>query len=129
MDARGGIGAGSAHAALLLSPTSTGSAAIVRALEDHGVSHVRASRWTELLQAISDREPALIIFELGMTGSPGPRLVPMVRAVAPSAVLLAVSEIGSLDIPGGQVERIHTLAPGDLRPLTVVLRQLLGAGT
>lgn len=127
MDANSETWLPSLHAALLVATTSAGSAAIVRTLEDHGFRSVLTSHWTELLQRVSDREPELVVVELGMTGSPGPRLVPMVRAVAPRTILVTISEIGSLEISDDQAERNLAVEPGDLRPLAAVLRRLRAA--
>ena len=81
-------------------------------------------RGIEILPAVAEYTPDVVVIDAALTGSLGWRLLRMVAMLAPEACIIVVSDLAGLDLAAVEAGAHAVVAADDIGSLRDVLREL-----
>jgi ActR/RegA family two-component response regulator len=111
-------------ALLLCGEGSVPGALLARTVTEAGFDVVTTRRWSETVHRAVDLPVAVVVVDLALAGAVGVRLIPVLRAVAPSCEVIAISPLDPVDLASVEAGAAAVVQPSDLRPLTSALRRI-----
>lgn len=90
---------------------------------------VSVQHWAEAVQHVTDVTVDVVIVDLELAGTVGVRIIPILRAAAPSCEVIAISPLEGLNLVALEMGACEVVSSSDLRGVTAALRRVATAQT